>query len=91
MPRPSALGASCPECERLEAEFLDARTRLQHLRRLRRLTSIEEEALVDRVAMAIARAKEHASEHSKRDASPRESERGAGRARESREKEIAAG
>jgi|GEM_PF-826195 hypothetical protein len=91
MPRPSALGTGCPECERLEAEFLDARTRLRHLRRLRRPTSIEEKALVDRVAMAIARAKEHASEHSEKDASQREREREAGRARESREKGIAAG
>ena len=48
MPHSSSLGISSPECERLEADFLDARSRLQ---------------LIDRVAMAIARIKEHEATH----------------------------
>ena len=55
--------AQCPECERLEAAFLEARDRLRALTRLRRLTAIEEKQLIDRVAMAIARMKEHEAEH----------------------------
>jgi hypothetical protein len=53
----------CPECERLESEFLDARDRVRTLRRLRRLTPVEEKQLLDRVAMAIARIKEHEARH----------------------------
>ncbi len=55
--------AQCPECERLEAEFLEARDRLRALTRLRRLTGVEEKQLVDRAAMAIARIKEHEAKH----------------------------
>ena len=54
----------CIECERLEAEFLEARNRLRNLTRLRRLTALEEKQLIDRVAMAIARMKEHEARHS---------------------------
>ena len=64
MPSPSTLAVSCPECERLEAEFLEARDRLRALTRLRRLTGVEEKQLMDRVAMAIARIKEHEARHS---------------------------
>jgi hypothetical protein len=53
----------CAECERLEAEFLEARTRLRNLARLRKLSGAEEKQLIDRVAMAIARAKEHQAGH----------------------------
>ena len=63
MPTSSSLGISCPECERLEAEFLDARARLQNVRRLPRVTNVEEKQLIDRVAMAIARIKEHEARH----------------------------
>ncbi len=72
MPSPPSLAVSCvsrfaavqcPECERLEAEFLEARDRLRALTRLRRLTGIEEKQLIDRVAMAIARVKEHEAKH----------------------------
>ena len=65
MPSFSSFGISCPECERLEADFLDARGRFQTLGRLRRLTFIEEKRLKDRVAMAIARIKEHEVEHTR--------------------------
>jgi hypothetical protein len=65
----SCVGASparqCAECLRLEAEFLEARDRLRNLSRLRRLSAFEEKKLVDRVAMAIARAKEHSAEHTR--------------------------
>jgi len=54
----------CIECQRLEAEFLEARNRLRSLTRLRRLTALEEKQLIDRVAMAIARMKEHEARHS---------------------------
>jgi len=53
----------CAECERLEADFLEARNRLRLLSRLRKLSAIEEKQLADRVAMAIARAKEHEARH----------------------------
>jgi len=58
-----AASRPCTECERLEAEFLEARNRLRSLTRLRKLNAAEEKQLVDRVAMAIARAKEHEAEH----------------------------
>jgi uncharacterized OB-fold protein len=58
--------AKCPECERLEAEFLEARDRLHVLTRLRRLTPFEEKRLIERVAMAIARIKEHERKHGAR-------------------------
>lgn len=54
----------CIECERLEAEFLETRDRLRNLTRLRRLTALEEKQLIDQVAMAIARMKEHETRHS---------------------------
>jgi len=53
----------CAECERLEADFLEARNRLRNLSRLRKLSALEEKQLADRVAMAIARAKEHEARH----------------------------
>ena len=53
----------CPECERLEADFREARDRLRNLSRLRQLSALEEKQLVDRVALAIARAKEHEAGH----------------------------
>jgi hypothetical protein len=63
MPSPLLLAVSCPEHERLESEFQEARDRLRTLTRLRRLTPPEQKHLVDRVAMAIARIKEHEAEH----------------------------
>jgi uncharacterized protein YgfB (UPF0149 family) len=60
----SGLGVSCPEHEMLESEFREARDRLRALTRLRQLTRLEEKQLADRVAMAIARMKEHDTEHS---------------------------
>jgi hypothetical protein len=63
MPSPLILAVSCPEHERLESEFQEARDRLRTLTRLRSLTLPEEKHLVDRVAMAIARIKEHEAEH----------------------------
>jgi len=63
MPSLLILAVSCPEHERLESEFQEARDRLRTLTRLRRLTPPEEKQLVDRVAMAIARIKEHEAEH----------------------------
>jgi hypothetical protein len=71
----ASAAAQCAECERLEAEFLEARDRLRNLTRLRRLNGVEEKKFADRVAMVIARAKEHA----------------AGRSCERREKGMAAG
>jgi len=65
MLRSSSRVASCVECERLEEEFLEARLRLQSLRRLGSLTRVEEKRLIDRVAMAIARIKEHEREHNR--------------------------
>jgi hypothetical protein len=70
-----SAAAQCAECERLEAEFLEARDRMRNLTRLRHLNAAEEKKLADRVAMVIARAKEHA----------------AGRSCERREKGMAAG
>jgi len=63
MPSPLLLAVSCPEQERLESEFQEARDRLRALTRLRRLTPPEERHLADGVAMAIARIKEHEAEH----------------------------
>lgn len=59
----SRRAGPCIECERLEAEFLETRDRLRNLTRLRRLTALEEKQLIDRVAMAIARMKEHEARH----------------------------
>jgi hypothetical protein len=70
-----SAAAQCAECERLEAEFLEARDRMRNLIRLRDLNAVEEKKLADRVAMVIARTKEHA----------------AGRSCERREKSMAAG
>ena len=60
---PSGLAISCPEHARLESEFLEARERMRGLVRLRKLTATEERQLAVRVAMAIARLKEHIAEH----------------------------
>jgi len=63
--KPNGHGAGpCIECQRVDAEFLEARDRLRNLTRLRRLTALEEKQLIDRVAMAIARMKEHEAGHS---------------------------
>lgn len=59
----SSLAIGCPEHARLESEFLDARDRMRGLVRLRNLTNAEERQLAVRVAMAIARLKEHIAEH----------------------------
>jgi hypothetical protein len=59
----STLAICCPEHARLESEFLEARDRFRNLSRLRQLSRTEERQLADRVAMAIARLKEHVSEH----------------------------
>ena len=59
----SSLAISCPEHARLESEFLEARDRFRALTRLRQLTTVEEKRLLDGVAMAIARVKQHAAEH----------------------------
>lgn len=59
----SSLAIGCPEHARLESEFLEARDRMRGLVRLRNLTSAEERQLAVRVAMAIARLKEHIAEH----------------------------
>jgi hypothetical protein len=68
----STLAISCPEHARLESEFIEARDLLigsreaadmRNLVRLRKLTWAEERQLADRVAMAIARLKEHVAEH----------------------------
>jgi hypothetical protein len=56
-------GVRCPECERLEGEFLDVRNRLWTLKRLRQLTPVEEKRLIDRAAMAVAQIKEHETAH----------------------------
>ena len=53
----------CPECERLETSFLEARDRLRNITRLRKLSAAEERQLIDHVALAIARAKEHEARH----------------------------
>lgn len=59
----STLAISCPEHARLESEFIEARDRLRALVRLRKMTHAEEQQLAVRVAMAIARLKEHVAEH----------------------------
>ena len=59
----STLAISCPEHARLESEFIEARDRMRALVRLRYLTRAEERQLAERVAMAIARLKEHLAEH----------------------------
>ena len=59
----ATLAITCPEHARLESEFLGARDRMRGLVRLRNLTSAEERRLAERVAMAIARLKEHVAEH----------------------------
>lgn len=51
----------CVECERLEAEFFESRDRLRTLARLH--GALEEKQLIDRVAIAIARIKEHEARH----------------------------
>lgn len=92
MPRSSSRVTSCAECERLEGEFLEARFRLQTLRRLRSLTPIEEKRLIDRVALAIVRIKEHERTHSGEHERQREQEkREAKHNRETCEKGMADG
>ena len=59
----SGPAISCPEHARLESEFLEARDRMRGLVRFRRLSPDEERQLAVRVAMAIARLKEHVAEH----------------------------
>jgi hypothetical protein len=59
----STLAISCPEHARLESEFIEARDSMRSLVRLRNLTRAEERRLAERVAMAIARLKEHVAEH----------------------------
>jgi len=59
----STYAISCPEHARLEDEYLAARDRLRNLIRLRTLTRQEEPRLVDDMAMAIARLKEHLAAH----------------------------
>lgn len=54
---------SCPEHARLESEFIETRDRMRGLMRLRKLEAAEERQLAVRVAMAIARLKEHVAEH----------------------------
>jgi hypothetical protein len=60
---PSTYAICCPEHARLEREFQEARDRMRSLLRLRQLTRLEERALADRVAMTIARLKEHTAAH----------------------------
>jgi hypothetical protein len=55
--------AQCKDHARLEREFQEARDRMRNLMRLRKLTRSEERALADKVAMAIARMKEHIAAH----------------------------
>ena len=42
-----SAATQCAECERLEAEFLEARDRMRTLTRLRRLNAVEEKAHVN--------------------------------------------
>ena len=63
MTSPSFLALCCPEHARLESEFLQARDRMRCLLRLRNVTGPEERKLAEKVAMAIARLKEHVAEH----------------------------
>lgn len=53
----------CAEYERLESEYAEARDRMRNLIRLRQLSRSEERRLAEGVAMAIARLKEHVTEH----------------------------
>jgi hypothetical protein len=55
--------AQCKDHAGLEREFQEARDRMRNLMRLRKLARSEERALADRVAMAIARLKEHIAAH----------------------------
>lgn len=59
----TALAISCPEHARLESEFIEARDRMRGLVRLQRVEPGEEGQLAVRVAMAMARLKEHVAEH----------------------------
>lgn len=59
----STLAISCPEHARLESDFIAARDRMRALTRLRKLSPAEERQLAVRVALAIARLKEHVAEH----------------------------
>ena len=53
----------CPEHARLEEEYSAARDSMRRRVRLGGLTRAEERRLADRVAMAIARLKEHVARH----------------------------
>ena len=57
------LAIRCAEHARLESEFIEARDRMRGLVRLRKLEPAKERQLTVRVAMAIARLKEHVAEH----------------------------
>ena len=59
----TGLAIRCAEHARLESEFIEARDRMRGLVRLRKLEPAEERQLAVRVAMAIARLKEHVAEH----------------------------
>ena len=59
----AGLAIRCAEHARLESEFIEARDRMRGLVRLRKLSPAEERQLAVRVAMAIARLKEHVAEH----------------------------
>jgi hypothetical protein len=59
----STYAICCPEHARLEREFQEARDRMRSLFRLRKLTRSEERTLADKVAMTIARLKEHIATH----------------------------
>jgi hypothetical protein len=59
----ATLALCCPEHARLESEFIEARDRMRSLIRLRNVTRAEERQLAVKVAMAIARLKEHVAEH----------------------------
>ena len=53
----------CAEHARLESEYIEARDRMRSSVRLRQVTRAEERQLADRMAMAIARLKEHVAKH----------------------------
>ena len=57
------LAMGCAEHARLESEYIEARDRMRSAVRLRQVTRAEERQLADRMAMAIARLKEHVAEH----------------------------
>ena len=59
----ASLAISCPEHARRESGFIEARDRMRGLVRLRKLEPAEERQLAVRVAVAIARLKEHVAEH----------------------------